>query len=184
VYRSAGARLFRSGDSADTVYRVVSGEVLLTRVDATGEEQPRALRGAGCLLGVETLVGETYDAGAVCLAPTHVCVLARSRLDAWTTHHAPAARAFAILAAGEARRFAAERDGASSCDARLASFLLERHRNGSVFPLRKRIVASLLAMRPETLSRCLFRLASVGAIEEGTLRVRDVLALERMSEAA
>ena len=179
--RPAGTRLFRSGDRVEVVYLVISGEVLLTREDAEGGSRPEGLRGAGALLGIEALGGEPiYGATAHCLVPTEICTLACSRLEAWMGSSTSVGRAFARLAALEARELARSGDEAGPCAVRVAGFLLARHRLGRAAPLQKQVLAGLLRMRPETLSRCVARLSAQGAIDEGSLAVLDAELLEAL----
>ncbi len=175
--KQAGARLYRCGAGADAAYFVLEGEVLLVR-EAPGGTWPRALRGAGSLVGLEALRGGPYLDDAICTADTRVCALPRSRVESFLALGPSAAKVVAQLALEEAERVSSERAPAP-CATRLARFLLARHAQGRRVGLSKGTIAALLQMRPETLSRCLRRLARDGGIDPRTLEVRDVRVLAR-----
>jgi CRP-like cAMP-binding protein len=169
--RQGGFRLFRAGQRAEAIFRVVSGEVLL----ADGDE-PRALRGPGAVLGFESLGGGSYRHDATCVGLTTVCVMARSRLHASAGSSPTLALALAREAAAEVERWARDARGSGRCLSRLAVFLMARPPGAPRVP--KATVASLLHMRAETLSRCARQLEVRGAIEAASLEVRDRRALE------
>lgn len=175
--KKAGTRIYRAGAPADGAFYVVEGEVLLVRDGGEGEK-PRALRGRGSLVGLESVTGGRYEDDAVCTVQTQLCALPRSRLEAWIAQSPAAARAVAELAVEEAQRVAREIPDELPCLTRLARFVLGRHRRGARSSLPKQTVAALLHMRPETLSRCARRLGEAGAIDPRSFTVSDEQALE------
>ena len=175
--RPAGAALYLAGEPIDRVYFVKRGSVLLSREagEARGEGIPWAVRGPGALLGVEGLVHSTYLDSARCVTEAAVCAAPKAEIRAWirACDAAPHAMLECVLRSQctDAPRRAGS-DG--SAVSRVARWLLdgkngEGQRRSSSLP--RRVVAGLLGMQPETLSRALATLAARGAVTVTRRRV-------------
>ena len=193
--RTAGASLYVAGEPVEKIWFVKRGSVLLSRDadEAGGEGVAWAVRRAGSLLGVEGLVRGTYLDSARALTDVIVCIASRDEVAAWIRGHDPAtlrqaegaspsSPAGAVLEcvlvalSGDSPRRAGA-DG--SARQRVAAWLLDRP-GGQGPGMPRHVLAGLLGMLPETLSRALASLAAQGAVEVTRKRVeiRDAAALE------
>ena len=169
--RSAGDVLVRQGEVPAAVVLVKHGSVLVTSVGPAGDETYCAIRGPGSLLGLELLQGKAADYQAWALGATTVCSLSAAAFGQWLGNlDTPMGTVLAIsLTEAEQRR--GERVAlAGRCVTRLARFLLERRRvEGHDAPLavQHQMLARMLGMRPETLSRAIADLREQGAIGQG-----------------
>jgi CRP/FNR family transcriptional regulator len=187
--RPAGASLYVAGEPAERVWFVKHGALLLSRDadDGGGAGVAWAVRRAGSLVGVEALVRGTYLDSARALTDVTVCVATREDMDAWLRTRGPAARAvlecvLLALCADAPRRAGAD----GNARRRVAGWLLEQPREpgaASTAGLPRQVVAGLLGMLPETLSRALGSLAKEGvvAVTRRRVEIRDVAALEAIA---
>jgi len=175
--RGAGAVLHVAGDPVDRVWFIKSGEVLVTR--STDEERvegtPWAIRRPGSFLGLEGLVRSDHLDSARALGEVTLCGASLDEVRAWLDARRTAAQVLldAVLHSSVRERpFRGNVDG--SAVRRLAAWLVERGSRDSGQPSRK-VLAGLLGMRPETLSRALHALAADGVIAPGrrSIEIRD-----------
>ncbi len=183
--RTAGARLYFEGEPGTKIYYLWRGQVALTRAggDARGAGVTWAVRRGGDLLGAEILVHEQYLDTAVTLGSSTVCAASRESIDAWIGPPESPARTLLQLSLRTRCSEVPRRSGADGkATRRLARWLLDEAADGAPPKLPKQVIAALLGMLPETLSRALARLASAGAIavDRRTIRVIDVEALRRV----
>jgi CRP/FNR family transcriptional regulator len=189
--RAAGASIYVAGEVADKVWFVKHGTVLLSRdADEGGASNgvAWAVRRAGSLVGIEALVRSTYLDTARAITDVTLCVAGREQVDAWLRGREPAARAVldcVLLAqcADVPRRAGAD----GNARQRVAAWLLDQPgdaRFGPTAGLPRVVIAGLLGMLPETLSRALASLAKSGALAVTRKRVeiRDVGALAEIAE--
>jgi CRP-like cAMP-binding protein len=169
------------GQPATTVWFVKRGAVLLSRGGADGVDRTHAVRGPGAFVGLEALVRGTYADTARASEPSVLCGIARGDLDRWFGPAGTPAR-MALeqtlhVAAEEPLRPAAV-DG--SAPQRVARWLLDEADRAP--RVQRHVLASLLGMTPETLSRALARLRDEGAIEltRQLVAIRDRARLERL----
>jgi CRP-like cAMP-binding protein len=187
--RSAGALLYAAGELAERVWYVKHGVVLLSRdADEGGTSGVAwAVRRAGSLVGVEALVRATYLDTARTVTDTVVCAATREQVDVWLRTNEPAARALLDCVLLAACADAPRRAGADgTARQRVAAWLLDQPSGasaGSTAGLPRNVIAGLLGMLPETLSRALASLAKAGAIGVTRQRVeiRDVAVLEAVA---
>ena len=170
----AGHVFFHQGDPQQAAHFVKRGLVLLTECDADGELVNQTLRPAGSLLDAQVASGRAHRATAIASTSVEVCSLALSAFKGWLGPRQSPARALLELALAEA--FASEREAARSrrsAVAKVASFLLEHLVEGEQRPLalQHRLIAGLLGIRAETLSRALAELRDAGAVV-GSRRVQ------------
>ena len=166
--RPAGTLLYVVGEPIDTIWYLKSGSVVLSRAgdDKHGEGTPWAVRRAGSFLGLEGLVRTTYLDSARALTDVTLCGAVRSELTQWVGSTDNAARMLleAVLMAQCAdtpRRTNAD----GSALQRVASWLLDDATRTAMREVPRRVVAGLLGMQPETLSRCLAELSERGALK-------------------
>lgn len=181
-----GERICEEGAPADWAWFVKRGLAIVSR----GAGGRRAVEAAshvvspGGLVGLEALVSPVYAATARAAGDATLCVISRGNLDAWLGARGSPARAILEQIAG-GRSLGAPR--AASPDgtavARVARWLLGIARDGVAPPLERRVVASLLGMAPETLSRALAKLKRAGGvtISGRHLRIRQRPLLESLA---
>lgn len=184
VHRPAGACLFVAGEAASRMLFVKRGAVTLSRESGRrrDDEVTWAVRRPGSLLGAEALVRDTYLDTARAVTDVLVCVASREDVDGWLRARPEAARAMLEVVmqahcADAPRRSSSE----GNAEERVASWLLEQTSDAA--PLPRNVVAALLGMLPETLSRALAALATRGLIEVSRkhVAVLDAAALEAVA---
>jgi CRP/FNR family transcriptional regulator len=186
--RPAGASLYAAGEAADRLWYVKQGTVLLSRdADEAGASDGVgwAVRRPGSLVGVEALVRDTYLDSARAVTDVVVCGAPREVMQVWLRTREPAARAVletVLLALCSDAPRAASADG--NARQRVAAWILDQGRGPSApAGLPRHVVAGLLGMLPETLSRALAAIAKTGAIEvtRRRIEIRDAAALEAIA---
>jgi CRP-like cAMP-binding protein len=183
--RPAGSILLHQGETPRTVWLVLEGTVLLSSFDTNGDETLCALRGPGSLIGSEAIRGAPVDYEAWTLTDASLCALGADAFDAWLGAARSPGRAIAELVLDELIRDREERIALTgSAVARVARFLVEDlRRRGGALDVEQKVLARMLGMRPETLSRALARLRDVGALAEGRrIRVLDAHRLEQLCD--
>lgn len=177
----ARALLLGAGERSSQLFFVREGLVAIgSRED---KDAPLVVRGPRSLFGLESLREEPAVADVWALTPVRVCTLAAKEAAAWVGGPDTPARAMFDLLADEVLQRQREqfwREG--DVLVRLARLLLaleEGSPKGS--PLSKQLLARILAMRPETLSRCLRRLEASGLIDAATTHVREPEGLSRVA---
>lgn len=164
------------------------GAVLVSSVGPTGEETSCAMRGAGALLGLELLTSSPSRYQVSALSAATVCTLSASGFSQWMGHLGPRPAALFRMMLGEADLRYQDRARLSGKPiARLARFLIERDRgrDASAHPpkaIRGVVLARMLGMRPETLSRAIGALRSRGVVGRG--RALEVLDAPRLGAIA
>ena len=175
--RDSGATLCAQGERPRTVYFIKEGFVSLSAVSPRGSEVALTLRGPTSLLCTEALRGDPSPYEVRTLSRVKLCGIAGDQMSAWVGPDRSPARAVLdlLLAEGKLQRDEVNyRQG--DCLARVARFALANARFLADRPnaVRKQVVARLLGMRPETLSRCLTRLEREGVLDASRgVRVLD-----------
>jgi CRP/FNR family cyclic AMP-dependent transcriptional regulator len=166
--REPGATICAQGERPRTVYFIKEGVVALSSVSPRGSELGLTLRGPTSLLCTEALQGETSPFEIRALSRVRLCGISGEALSQWVGPERTASRVVLELLLTESRQ---QRDEVNwrqgDCLARVARFALAHARFLADRPnaVRKQMVARLLGMRPETLSRCLTRLEADGLID-------------------
>ena len=166
--RESGATLCAQGERPRTVFFVKEGFVSLSAVSPRGSEVLLTLRGPTSLLCTEALRGDPSPYEVRALSRVKLCGLAGDQMSSWVGPERSPARAILdlLLAEGKLQRDEVNyRQG--DCLSRVARFALAHARFLADRPnaVRKQVVARLLGMRPETLSRCLTRLERDGVVD-------------------
>ena len=164
---------------------VRSGQILVTMVDRAGRETLCMHRGPGTLLGLESLHGHRFPYQIWALTDVDLCTAELEDLAGWLEQNPHPSQVLLHLAIRgmhqcKSERIALRGDAAQ----RVARFLLStmtpeapastRQLRSPPLALRKNVLARILDMRPETLSRVLRKLERLGAVMvEPQLRVVD-----------
>lgn len=186
--RGAGELLIRQGEVPSAALFVKQGAVLVSSVGPTGEETSCAMRGAGALLGLELLTSAPSRYQVSALSAATVCTLSASGFSQWMGDLGPRPAALFRMMLGEADLRYQDRARLSGKPvARLARFLIERDRgrDASAHPpkaIRGVVLARMLGMRPETLSRAIGALRTRGVVGRG--RALEVLDAPRLAAIA
>ena len=129
----------------------------------------------GSFIGLELIVSPNYLDSARAETDVTLCGAPMQSVDSWLGAKGTPSRTALELtlraACQDAPRRAA-RDG--SAVERVAGWLCDEGPSGVTFTLPRQIVADLLGMRPETLSRALAELARKGAVLVTRLQIRIV----------
>lgn len=175
------AVLCEGGAVAKHVWYLRHGTVALFREagDDRGEALPWVVRKPGALIGEEAIVQARFTDTAVALTPVATCVGRRDDVLEWVEEGAAArvVMELVIRARIETPPKPSTTDG--SAPRRVARWLAEEAREGIAPPMPRRVLAGLLGMKPETLSRALASLARAGAVlvTRGEVRVLDAARL-------
>lgn len=188
--REAGATLCAQGERPRAVYFIKEGFVALSAVSPRGTELVLTLRGPTSLLCTEALNAEPSPYEVRALSRVKLCGVSGEAMTQWIGPEKSPARVVLDLLLAEASM---QRDEVNlrqgDCLSRVARFALAHVRFLADRPnaVRKQVVARLLGMRPETLSRCLTRLEKDGVLDASRgVRVLDArrLAAIAMEDAA
>jgi CRP-like cAMP-binding protein len=165
------------GERPRNVYFIKEGFVSLSAVSPRGSELMLTLRGPSSLLCTEALHGEPSPFDVRALSRVRLCGITGDAMSQWVGPERSPARVVLDLMLSETKQ---QRDEVNwrqgDCLSRVARFALAHARFLADRPnaVRKQVVARLLGMRPETLSRCLTRLERDGVIDASRgLRVLD-----------
>ena len=166
--RESGATLCAQGERPRTVYFIKEGFVALSAVSPKGSELVLTLRGPTSLLCTEALTNEPSAYEVRALSRVKLCGIAGDAMSQWVGPERSPGRVILDLLLAESRM---QRDEVNfrqgDCMSRVARFALAHAKFLADRPnaVRKQVVARLLGMRPETLSRCLTRLEQDGVLD-------------------
>lgn len=175
VYLEPGQLLFQRGDPAHAFFMVASGQVKLFLQSRAGDEKIVELEHPGQCFGeaIMFMQGAAYPVGAVATEETTVVSIpAREYLQLLREDTTTCLRMLAALSArlhGKIREI--EELTLENAGERLARHLLRRASADSEGRLRvhfeetRQMLASQLAIKPETLSRLIRSLSEAGLIE-------------------
>lgn len=177
-----GATLLREGEQASGMYIVLDGVVKVVRFAPDGRETVLHLVRRGHTLGEGAMFQRgTFPASAVAVDDVETIYLPADVLFALVTENPELAlrmlAALSLRLRMFAHKLAAQGQGGASC--RLATYLLHRRQFGGGELIRlgvsREVLANLLGLARETLSRQLSRFVEAGLIE---LRGKDVFILD------
>jgi len=183
---AAGSVLVAQGEKPDRVWLIRRGTVIVTSVSGTGEETQCSLRGPGSLIGLEAVRDEASVYQAWTLSDATVCGLASERFRHWTGPRNNPLGVVLDYALDELAERGEERIAlAGRTVERVARFLVARRRmekRDRALRVQHQLLARMLGMRAETLSRALGKLREAGAIAEGIdVRIADYRRLVEMA---
>ena len=167
-----GATLFREGERADGMHIVLRGVVKVVRFAPDGREMVLHLVRKGNTIGEAAMFQKgTFPASAVAVDDVETLFLPADALFTLVTENPEMAlRMFA-------HKLAAQGQGGAAC--RLATYLLHRRQIGGGDCIRlgvsREVLANLLGLARETLSRQLSRFSEAGLVE---LRGKDIVILD------
>jgi CRP/FNR family nitrogen fixation transcriptional regulator len=180
--------IFGEGDTAEYLYKVVSGTIRIYKILSDGRRQIGGFYLSGDVFGLE--LGDEHTLSAEAVTDTKVLVVKRSTLVALAARDATFARELYQLTARELRR-AQERILLliKSAQERVVSFLLEMTARAPAgdaieLPMSRQDIADYLGLTIETVSRTLTSLESAATIEVPTSRrivLRNRSALNRLN---
>lgn len=187
-----GATVFRQGETATSVFIILSGKIKITRVTAKGSETVVAIVCAGETIGEAAIFCERYyPVGAEVIEPTRVLPIEGAEIISQLKKKPNIALQIFALASHRIASLVEqmERMKCLSGEQRVADFLLQMcpYRSGACsveLPCEKQLIASFLAITPQTFSRALVRLRALGvSVERDTVRIADVQRLLEFARA-
>jgi CRP-like cAMP-binding protein len=164
---------------------VRSGEVLVSLVDSGGRDRLCVHRQSGTFVGIEALRGPCWPYELHTLTEVELWYLSCDKLNAWLEDNAHPATELILYLVRDLHLVISERIASTSdATSRVAGYLAATPLGQRPSQrLRKNVIARILQMRPETLSRVLRRLEAAGAVRvEPDLEVMDAKALERFMD--
>lgn len=185
---SRNAEIFGDNETADYLYKVVSGSVRTYKILSDGRRQIGGFYLPNDIFGLE--FGDEHTLSAEAIADAKVLVVKRSALSALCSRNASIAQELFALTGRELHRV---QDRTlllvKSAQERVASFLLEMSErvpggNAIDLPMSRQDIADYLGLTIETVSRTLTLLETCAAIEVPTSRrivLRNRSALNRMN---
>ncbi len=173
VSAARGELLYGPAREAEGVYVVATGSVSLVVHESDGREKVVEICGPGDCLGEDALLGESAALTARAVAPSLLVLVPRAPLLGALERDPGLARSLLKSLSRKLARSASRIGGqaARSGQQRLIGYLLQHLAPGETGPalvtltVPKRVVASLLGLSKETLSRLLSLLASQKMIE-------------------
>lgn len=178
-----GDTLYIEGDAVHHVWFVKQGTVVLSRKRSDDRgDRVRTVRFAGGFIGIEALVSPVYIDTARVASGAILCQATIEGLEQWLgAKDAPARTALEASVRAMVADLPPRAAADGSAEQRVAEWLT--HESQNTLQLPRRIIADLLGMRPETLSRALASLAARGAIAvtRTDLRIVDEQALENIA---
>ena len=181
------AEIYGEGESADYIYKIVSGSVRTYKMFDDGRRQIGAFYFPGDIFGLE--LGDDHQFSAEAIDKCVILVIKRSALVALADRDGDTARRLWSFTAGELSRVQKHMLLLTkSAEDRVACFLLEmaeRRASGEVveLPMSRQDIADYLDLTIETVSRTLTHLATKATIALPTSRrivLRNRTALDRL----
>lgn len=193
---AAGQVLFQRGDPGDGVYAIVSGRVKVFLEGADGSEAVLAMRGAGEVIGEQSLLdGLERSASAAAHDAVTAVRIGTEQFQAWLLEHPRAARALLVELS---RRLRESTDQVAELsllgvDARIARRLQQQFAEqsrggvlaaGAQLRMSQSDLALLVGVTRESVNKHLARLKANGvlSIEPGRMVLLDPAALAALAE--
>lgn len=185
--------LFRQGEAADHFFVVLEGWVKVSRISAAGDEAVLGVFGPGeAFAEAAMFLGGIYPATATAVQDARICCFGSVALRTIANRNADVL--FSMLGSLSKHLHAmteqVEQLKTRNGEQRLAMFIANLCGNASgacdiQLPYDKTLLAARLGMRPESLSRFLTRLATIGVHSTGhKISIQDVNLLREYCEAS
>ncbi len=160
--------LFVQSTPAEHIYFVKQGAVSLHRMSS--EElalgRTRTLRHHGHFLGAEALITSSYQDSARAETDLLLCVTTREQFSSWIgPKETPAYRVLESLLLQEDEERVTLADPEGNAHQRVACWLVNSPLGAESLSIDRSVIADLLSMRAETLSRVLHDFAVEGLLE-------------------
>lgn len=184
--RTAGTILIHEGTKPTSIIYLRRGQVVLSSTSASGAEVSCAVRGPDTMIGLEALLDQPMPYQVWALTDVAVCMLDTDGFRNWLGSLASPLGAALNFSLQEAARRVGERQALQGTALkRVARFLLqhaEASPEGEFLRTPHRVLAGILGMRSETLSRAFAELRDAGALSPGrNIRIKS---LPRLRELA
>ena len=185
-----GAALFREGERADGMHVVLRGVVKVVRFAPDGRETVLHLVRKGNTIGEAAMFQRgTFPASAVAVDDVETLYVSAEALFALVTENPELALRMLAALSLRLRMFAHKLavQGQGGAVGRLATYLLHRRQIGGADVIRlgvsREVLANLLGLARETLSRQLSRFVEAGLVElKGKdIAIRDAAALREIA---
>ena len=189
-----GDAVFNAGDEFHSVYAIRSGFFKSSVVDNEGREQVTGFFMGGELLGIEGIGTGRYNATAVALEDSEICIMPFSMIEEMSQQIRPLQRYLHSVLAREIVRDHGVMMllGSMRAEERLAIFLLNlsqrlktRGYSPNEFNLRmtREEIGSYLGLKLETVSRAFSRFQEMGLIEvqQKHIRIADIPGLHKIA---
>jgi len=169
VERPQHAILYLEGEPADHVYLIRQGSVSLHRSSKNGSlGRAQTICHEGTLLGMEGLVSPNYQSSARAETPLLLCMATRDRVESWVgERHAASNIVLETMLRSREQDFLPKASPDGTATQRVAQWILSRQQPDTDRDLPRKVMAEMLGMRPETLSRSLRALADRGYVKVG-----------------
>ncbi len=186
--RPPGTVLLAEGEKPDVVWYLRRGRVALGSVTESGADSSCAVRGPETLLGLEVLLGDPVPYQVWTLTDVVLCAIDAGQFRSWTGSLQTPMGAVLDLTLREAARRIADRQALEGTAVqRIARFLVASYDAGTPdepLDLQQRVIARVLSMRPETLSRAMAKLREENALGPGrNVSIADIDALRRIASS-
>ena len=188
---AAGQTLFEQGQRAEDVFAVLQGQIKLSMAQRDGSEVVVDTFTTGMSFA-EAMVfdGSHYPVSAIALEDSRVFAAPAAVIHRELRQNPDAFDAILAATYRHLHRLVRQIEQLKSETGiqRLARYLHGLHAAGPAgqgidLPVEKQVLASLLGIKPETLSRCFKRLQSHGVVVQGRrVQVTDLAALEAFVE--
>ena len=188
IRRKAGTFIFVTDEPAERFFLILAGQVKLYKLSPRGDQQILHLYGPGKAFGeAAVLVGGKYPATAEAVEDCQLLAVGRGDLRAAVAENPDLALAMLAGMSAKLREFnqLIEELSLKDVPARLAGALLIQAGKTNAFdlPQTKRQLAGQIGTIPETLSRCLAKLAAAELIRVDGKRI-VILNRKRLTEIA
>jgi CRP-like cAMP-binding protein len=187
IVRGAGTVLVTQGDRLQEVLILREGTVLVTCFNSEGDEVWSSVRGPDTLIGAELLRRGRCEVDVIALTEVRLLRIGAEDFRSWVASpHSPAAAIIDLLLQEISAHSRDRAMTTGSALSRIARFLRERQKMesaGRPFDIEQRVLARVLQIRPETLSRTLGKLRNDGILAPGPrLSVIDAHRLWRLAD--
>lgn len=188
----AGAHIYWIGEPLDRVYAVKSGCIKTYTLDKDGNERVRGFHLPGDILGLDAIGSGHYPSNAAAVSDASMCSLPYSELERALASPTFTGPFITLMAMHLSTALAMAGD--YTAEQRLAAFLVSLHKRERTqnmtqgkklkLPMKRRDIASLLRLAPETISRLLSQFSKQGLLVTSSISELDLLDLPQLQQLA